>query len=93
MKSSLAIGLALLASNSNAYAWPSPYDQIDDLLYLQSGLIKNGALSDRACLLSYLHGLAKKLTQRQKLHRATLAATNLVYKKQRNGYEPPSTTL
>lgn len=29
------------------YVWPSKYDQLDDLLYMQSGYIRNGQLSDR----------------------------------------------
>lgn len=53
MKGSVAIGLALLAPGSQAYVWPSQYDQIDDLLYLQSGYIKDGSLSDGACLISH----------------------------------------
>lgn len=52
MKGNIAIGLALLAPSSQAYVWPSQYDQIDDLLYLQSGYIKAGTLSDRAYLFS-----------------------------------------
>ncbi|USP76462.1 uncharacterized protein yc1106_03736 [Curvularia clavata] len=47
MKSSVTIFLALLAPSSQAYVWPSLHDHIDDLLYLQSGYIKAGTLSDQ----------------------------------------------
>ncbi|PPJ60854.1 hypothetical protein CBER1_07234 [Cercospora berteroae] len=30
-----------------AYVWPSKYDRLDDLLYLQGGYIRNGELSDQ----------------------------------------------
>jgi hypothetical protein len=49
------ISLTLRAPCCFAYVWPSQYDQLDDLLYLQSGCIKDGQLSDRMCpsILSY----------------------------------------
>jgi hypothetical protein len=47
MKRNQLISLALLAPSCQAYVWPSKYDQLDDLLYLQSGYIRNGELSDR----------------------------------------------
>lgn len=53
MKSNLALGIALLAPSSQAYVWPSQYDHLEDLLYLQSGYIKDGTLSDRECPLGF----------------------------------------
>jgi hypothetical protein len=55
MRRSQLLSLALLPSIGEAYVWPSKYDQLDDLLYLQSGYIRNGQLSDRMCppILSY----------------------------------------
>ncbi|KAJ5023918.1 heme peroxidase [Bipolaris maydis] len=47
MKSNLAIGLALIAPSSQAYVWPNQYDHIDDLLYTQSGYIRDGTLGDQ----------------------------------------------
>ena len=47
MRRNQLISLALLAPSCQAYVWPSKYDQLDDLLYLQSGYIRNGELSDR----------------------------------------------
>jgi len=47
MRSSQIISLALLAPISQAYVWPGKFDDLDDLLYLQSGYIRNGQLSDR----------------------------------------------
>ncbi|EUC32807.1 hypothetical protein COCCADRAFT_97765 [Bipolaris zeicola 26-R-13] len=47
MKSNLAIGLALIAPSYQAYVWPSQYDRTEDLLYLQSGYIKIGQISDQ----------------------------------------------
>jgi hypothetical protein len=57
MKNTVAISLALLAPRSQAYVWPNQYDQVDDLLYLQSGYIKAGTLSDRACSPFLIHDL------------------------------------
>lgn len=48
MKTTQTTGLALLAPLSQAYVWPSKYDGLDDLLYLQDGFIKQRTLSDRA---------------------------------------------
>ncbi|KAI4950206.1 hypothetical protein J4E91_004862 [Alternaria rosae] len=47
MRRNQLISLALLAPSCQAYVWPSKYDQLDDLLYLQSGYIRNGELSDQ----------------------------------------------
>lgn len=47
MKRDLIVACALLAPTSATYVWPSKQDQIEDLVFLQSGYIKNGALSDR----------------------------------------------
>ncbi|KAF2758684.1 heme peroxidase [Pseudovirgaria hyperparasitica] len=47
MQRSLVASLALLGSVSAAYVWPSTQDPIDDLLYLQSGYIRFGSLSDQ----------------------------------------------
>ncbi|KAL1801263.1 hypothetical protein ACET3X_001605 [Alternaria dauci] len=47
MKRNQLISLALLAPSCQAYVWPSQYDQLDDLLYMQSGYIKDGSLSDQ----------------------------------------------
>lgn len=44
LPSSLAFLVAVVAGE---YVWPSFTDSMEDLLYLQSGYIKNGALSDR----------------------------------------------
>jgi hypothetical protein len=49
------MSLALLVASSEAYVWPSKHDQIDDLLYLQSGYYKNGQLSDRTFHFISLH--------------------------------------
>lgn len=51
MKTTQLARLALLAPISQAYVWPSKYDGLDDLLYLQDGFIKQGTLSDRALTL------------------------------------------
>lgn len=41
-------GLCLLTNGARAaYVWPSPHDHIEDLLFLQSGYIRFGSLSDR----------------------------------------------
>ncbi|PSK50303.1 hypothetical protein B9Z65_247 [Elsinoe australis] len=45
--------LALLGSASAAYVWPSFTDSMDDLLYLQSGYIRNGALSDQVATCAF----------------------------------------
>ncbi|KAL6702425.1 hypothetical protein ACN47E_001876 [Coniothyrium glycines] len=47
MRRSLIVSFTLLAPSWQAYVWPSKQDQLDDLLYLQSGYIRNGALSDQ----------------------------------------------
>lgn len=47
MKTSQLASLALFAPIGQAYVWPSKYDGLDDLLYLQSGYIKDGSLSDQ----------------------------------------------
>ncbi|KAF2023935.1 heme peroxidase [Setomelanomma holmii] len=47
MRKSLIISFALLAPSSQTYIWPSQHDQLDDLLYLQFGYIKDGTLSDQ----------------------------------------------
>jgi hypothetical protein len=47
MRNTLIIGFAFIAPSLQAYVWPSKHDQLDDLLYLQSGYIKDGTLSDR----------------------------------------------
>lgn len=47
MKWSLITQFAVLAPVSSTYVWPSSQDSMDDLLFLQSGSIRNGALSDR----------------------------------------------
>ncbi|KAF2224424.1 heme peroxidase [Elsinoe ampelina] len=39
--------LLLLAPSAAEYVWPSWTDSMEDLLYLQSGYIRNGALSDQ----------------------------------------------
>lgn len=48
------LSLGLVAAAQAAYVWPSQYDDIDDLLYLQSGYNRHGSLSDR----TFLHFLA-----------------------------------
>lgn len=63
MKSNLAIGLALIAPSYQAYVWPSQYDRTEDLLYLQSGYIKIGQISDRAHCLFHNNGLTENLHQ------------------------------
>lgn len=47
-------GLGLLGTASAAYVWPSWTDSMEDLLYLQSGYIRNGALSDREQYISHV---------------------------------------
>jgi hypothetical protein len=47
MRSSQIISLAFLAPISQAYVWPGKYDDLDDVLYMQFGYIRNGHLSDR----------------------------------------------
>jgi hypothetical protein len=47
MRRTNLLSLALLVSSGEAYIWPNKYDQLDDLLYLQSGYVRNGQLSDR----------------------------------------------
>lgn len=44
---SFILGLGFVVAAQAAYIWPSKYDDIDDLLYLQSGYNKHGSLSDR----------------------------------------------
>lgn len=44
---SIILSLSLVAAAQAAYVWPSKYDDIDDLLYLQSGYNRHGSLSDR----------------------------------------------
>ncbi|KAI4954616.1 hypothetical protein J4E86_005926 [Alternaria arbusti] len=53
MRRNQLISLALLAPSCQAYVWPSKYDQLDDLLYLQSGYIRNGELSDQVQTCSF----------------------------------------
>ncbi|KAG9187584.1 hypothetical protein G6011_05455 [Alternaria panax] len=53
MRRNQLISLALLAPSCQAYVWPSQYDQLDDLLYLQSGYIKDGSLSDQVMTCSF----------------------------------------
>jgi hypothetical protein len=57
MRRSQLLSLALLASSGEAYVWPSQHDQLDDLLYLQSGYIRNGQLSDRMYPFTWSHQL------------------------------------
>lgn len=40
-------GLGLLGTASAAYVWPAWTDSMEDLVYLQAGYIRSGALSDR----------------------------------------------
>ncbi|KAF4548367.1 Peroxidase-like protein 1 [Elsinoe fawcettii] len=47
MRSHLFSAFALAASTTADYVWPSWTDSMEDLLYLQSGYIRNGALSDQ----------------------------------------------
>ena len=56
MQRSIIVGLGLIASAQAAYIWPSPHDHIEDLLYLQSGYIRFGSLSDRSYYLRCLPG-------------------------------------
>lgn len=49
MKWTLVANLAMFAPASASYVWPSTQDSMDDLLYLQSGYIRNGQLADRRC--------------------------------------------
>jgi hypothetical protein len=55
MKGTQLMSFGLLAPSCQAYVWPSKYDQLDDLLYLQSGYIKHGQLSDRTYFLLSCH--------------------------------------
>lgn len=43
----LILSLGFATAAQAAYVWPSKYDDIDDLLYLQSGYNRHGSLSDR----------------------------------------------
>jgi hypothetical protein len=89
MKTTLAIGFALLAPSSATYVWPNNQDSLDDHLYLQDGYIKNGQLSDRSYLPVYpLRSSA--LTQQQKLGPAPSAPSNLEYKRRPSGCAPHS---
>lgn len=58
MKTPRLTSLALLAPFAQAYVWPSKYDGLDDLLYLQDGAIKDGTLSDRASILCQNSGIS-----------------------------------
>jgi hypothetical protein len=66
MRKSLVTSFALLAPSSQAYVWPNKYDQLDDLLYLQSGFMKDGSLSDRQYFSSPLSYVPRRLTSSQK---------------------------
>jgi hypothetical protein len=50
MKAALIYTLCAATSASAKYVWPSRYDKIDDMYYLQSGYIADGTLSDRGYL-------------------------------------------
>ncbi|RMZ73554.1 WSC domain-containing [Pyrenophora seminiperda CCB06] len=41
------------SASATPYVWPSKYDQLDDILYLQSGYIKVGTLSDQVLTCSF----------------------------------------
>lgn len=43
------VGLGLVATAQATYVWPSKYDDIENLLYLQTGYNRHGSLSDRMC--------------------------------------------
>ncbi|CAN8099718.1 unnamed protein product [Discula destructiva] len=53
MLRSSIVGFGLVAAAQAAYVWPSQHDDIDDLMYLQTGYNRHGSLSDQISSCSF----------------------------------------
>lgn len=76
-------GVSLLQLAASAYVWPSKYDSLDNLLFMQSGYIRNGELSDRK---PFTEICRAETDRRQRYKLANLAPDRRAYKSQRNGF-------